>query len=191
MQLTDSDKGILLLAARESIRSIFGEVAMPIIEYKDYPNLLTKAGAFVTLTQGGYLRGCIGYLTSENSIYQTVCDAAKQAAQNDPRFSPLDASEIDHINIEISVLTPPQPITDYEDIIIGQHGLILEEPPFRGLLLPQVAVEQKFMVAQFLTALCEKAGMNSYEWQERLLNVSVFGAIVFSEIGNRRRTYGG
>jgi len=67
----------------------------------------------------------------------------------------------------------------------------LEEPPFRGLLLPQVAVEQKFTVAQFLTALCEKAGMNSYEWQERLLNVSVFGAIVFSEIGNRRRTYGG
>lgn len=191
MQLTDSDKGILLLAARESIHSLFSQVAMPIIDYKDYPNLLIKTGAFVTLTQGGYLRGCIGYLTSENSIYQTVCDAAKQAALNDPRFSPLDVSEINHINIEISVLTPAQPIKNYEEIIIGKHGLILEETPNRGLLLPQVAVEHNFTLAQFLTALCEKAGINSYEWQQRMLNISVFGAIVFSEIGDRKRTYGG
>lgn len=191
MQLTDSDKGILLLAARESIQSLFRQVPRSAIDYKDYPNLLLKAGAFVTLTVGGKLRGCIGYLTSENAIFDTVCDAAQQAAMNDPRFMPLNISEMEHINIEISVLTPPQPIRSYEDIIIGQHGLILEEPQHRGVLLPQVAVEHNLTIAQFLSALCEKAGMDSFAWRERMLNISVFGAIVFSEIGKRKRTYGG
>ncbi|MBZ0198647.1 MAG: AmmeMemoRadiSam system protein A [Ignavibacteriaceae bacterium] len=191
MQLTNSDKGILLLAARESILSLFRQVPRTTIEYSEYPNLLMKAGAFVTLTIGGQLRGCIGYLSSENAIFDTVCDAAQQAATNDPRFSPLTLSEMEHVNIEISVLTPPQPIRVYEDIIIGQHGLILEEPQHRGVLLPQVAVDHNLTTAQFLSALCEKAGMDSFAWRERMLNINVFGAIVFSEIGKRKRTYGG
>ncbi len=191
MQLTNSDKGVLLLAARESIQSLLRQVPRTSIDYKEYPNLLMKAGAFVTLTVGGQLRGCIGYLTSENAIFDTVCDAAQQAAMNDPRFMPLNISEMEQINIEISVLTPPQSIRSYEDIIIGQHGLILEEPQHRGVLLPQVAVEHNLTITQFLSALCEKADMDSFAWRERMLNISVFGAIVFSEIDKRKRTYGG
>lgn len=191
MKLSSTDKGILLLAARESIQSLYYDVSKTIIDFRDYPNLLVKTGAFVTLTLGGYLRGCIGYLVSENNLYETVGDAAKQAAAADPRFAPLTAEEVEHINIEISVLTPPVKLDSYEEIVIGTHGLILDEPGNRGVLLPQVAVEHNFTVPQFLSALCEKAGLHSLAWQQKMLNISSFSAIVFSEEGKRVRTYGG
>jgi len=188
MNLNESDKGILILGAREAIQSLFVETVSPVIDYDYHPNLRNKMGAFVTLTKDNRLRGCIGYLESDINVYQTVCEAAKQAAINDPRFPPLKYSELEKIYIEISVLSPLQKIESYQDIEIGVHGIMLEEGRFRSVPLPQVAIEQNYTREQFLSALCEKAGMPDYSWESGLLNIKIFTAQVFSEFGNRKRT---
>lgn len=189
MALTTEERGILLAAARESIQTLFSEKPTPVIEFSRFPNLKRNAGAFVTLTINGRLRGCIGYLSSQKSIFETVCDAAIQAASNDPRFPPLTREELGKVNIEISVLSLPNPIRSYEDIEIGRHGLILEEGYRRGVLLPQVAKENNYSIPQFLTAICEKTGIDPFAWEHKPLNLHTFTAEVFSELGRRKRTY--
>ncbi len=190
MELSHEEKGVLILAVRDSIRSLFGDMMPPIIDYSYYPGLgQTGPGAFVTITLNNQLRGCIGYITSPMTVYETVCEAAKQAATNDPRFHPLTQEEVHHVNIEISVLSPLVHISNYEQIQIGVHGLVLDEPNNRALLLPQVASENNFDIPRFLTALCEKAGINPYEWETRTLDIKTFTATVFSEMDNRKRTH--
>ncbi len=190
MELSEESKGILMLAARDSIESLFGEKQKPIIDYNFYPTLQqTGSGVFVTLMTRSQLRGCIGYITSKWNLYDTVCDAAMQAASNDPRFPPLTEEELPKVNIEISVLSPLTDLDDYNNIQLGVHGLYLDEGDYRGLLLPQIAAENKFDVHDFLSALCEKAGLPKDEWETRKLNIKTFTATVFSELGNRTRTY--
>ena len=191
MQLSEEVKKVLLLAAREAIKSHFGKSNLPHIEYSQYPELSEKnKGAFVTLTKHNELRGCIGYLEApDQTLYDTICEASKRAAFNDPRFHPLSVQELTDINIEISILSSFYPINDYEEIKIGLHGLLLEEEGIRALLLPQVATEHNFTLQQFLTAICQKAGIDSYSWQKRKLKLKVFTAIVFSEEGKRKELY--
>ncbi|RPI65917.1 MAG: AmmeMemoRadiSam system protein A, partial [Ignavibacteriales bacterium] len=179
----------LLLAARESILSLFGGMGPSEVNYSIHPNLQEKAGAFVTLTIKGSLRGCIGYIFSPMTLFDTVISAAKQAAMHDPRFTPLAEEEVDKISIEVSVLTPPEPLKSYSDIKIGVHGLLLEESEHRAVLLPQVATEHNFDVNQFLSALCDKAWLPPGTWRERQLPLKVFTSIVFSESGKRKITY--
>lgn len=191
MSLSNEEKGILLLSVKEAIHALFSdEIKLPEIEYSHYPELSRRnAGAFVTLTSHGQLRGCIGFLTSQNTLYETVLEAAREAATNDPRFVPITPDDLSNIDVEISVLSPAVPISNYEDIIIGEHGLILDSPPYHAVLLPQVAIEHNFTVSEYLSALCEKAGLNDNEWMEKALNIKVFNATVFSEIGKRKTTH--
>ena len=86
-------------------------------------------------------------------------------------------------------LSPFYPINDYEEIKIGLHGLLLDEEGIRALLLPQVATEHNFTLQQFLNAICQKAGIDSYTWQKRKLKLKVFTAIIFSEERKRKETY--
>ena len=181
MNLTLEEKKILLKAARDSIATLFYGGELPKIDYEKYPALRSKAGAFVTLTIEGQLRGCIGYVLGFQPLFDTVCDAAIQAASNDPRFNPLTEEEFKRTDIEVSVLSEPFPMKSYDEIVIGKHGLILEEGPFRGLLLPQVPVEHGMNRDEFLTALCQKAGLHGDCWREKLLNINMFTADVFSE----------
>jgi hypothetical protein len=181
MELSSQEKKILLTAARESIRSIFSEANIPAIDYKRYPNLKLKAGAFVTLKIKHELRGCIGYITSDQPLFDTVCEVARHAAVQDPRFPPLTAKEFISVDLEISVLSPMKKISDYSEIKIGEHGLLVEEGYNRGLLLPQVATENNFTVEQFLKSICLKAGLPSDLWQKKTLNLKVFTALVFHE----------
>ncbi len=181
MELTDEEKKILLKAARDSIRTLFDGGRLPKIDYEKYPKLKTKAGAFVTLTLNGNLRGCIGYILGFQPLFETVCEAAVQAASNDPRFFPLTEEEFENVDIEVSVLSVPFPMKSYDDIVIGKHGLILEEGGRRGLLLPQVPVEHNMNKEEYLTALCQKAGFSGDCWRGRTLNISMFTANVFSE----------
>lgn len=189
MNLTSEEKAILLKAARQSIQAVFGESEEPTAEYDKYPDLRIKSGAFVTLTINKNLRGCIGYIWAEMSIFETVCEAAVQAAFRDPRFMPLSYTEFDLINIEISVLSDSKKINNYDEIEIGKHGLILNHQGRRGLLLPQVAVENHFSRERFLNAICEKAGFESYLWQKQKLNIEIFTADIFSEEGERKQSY--
>jgi AmmeMemoRadiSam system protein A len=191
MQISEEVKGVLLIAARSAIDSLFEESHPLIIDYDCYPVLLEKnIGAFVTLTEDNQLRGCIGYIDSmDQTLIETVCNAAKHAAVNDPRFNPLRIEELPEINIEISLLSPFTPINDYEEIQLGIHGLLLREGSKQGLLLPQVATENKFTLPQFLNAICQKTGVSSNLWRTKKLNLLIFTAVVFSEIGKRKRTH--
>ena len=132
MELTVEEKKTLLEAARKSILSLFDkqEVAKP--DFTKCSALNLNAGAFVTLTKFGTLRGCIGYILSDKNLFDTVCEAAIQAAENDPRFPPVGESEVNKLSIEISVLSPLFPLNSYDEIIVGEHGLILEEKGRRG-----------------------------------------------------------
>jgi AmmeMemoRadiSam system protein A len=197
MELSESSKGILLLAARDSIQSLFGEKQPPVIDFNIFSELSQKGlGAFVTITIRNLLRGCVGYVTSDMPLFDTVCDSAIQAATNDPRFYPLTEEEIFQADIEISILSPLTDISDYNEIQIGTHGLVIWDigsargsEYYKAVLLPQVAIEHNFDVPQFLSALCEKADLPPDSWKTTPLNVKTFTAIVFSETGKRRKTY--
>ena len=191
MNIKKEVQGLILLVAREILNSLFEEdTHFTNINYTVYPQLTRRnAGAFVTLKTNGNLRGCIGYLSSTDMLIDTVKEATKQAATSDPRFNPVTADELSKINIEVSILSPAMPLNSYADIKIGEHGLLLDEQYNRAVLLPQVATENNFSVSQFLTALCEKAGINPYTWEEQQLKLKVFTATVMSEVGKRKKTY--
>jgi AmmeMemoRadiSam system protein A len=180
MELTSDEKELLLNAAKQSILSVFGEAEKPEIDYKAYPILKDKYGAFVTLKIDNELRGCIGYLVAIGPLFETVCEAAMSSAFNDPRFRQLSREEFDKIKVEISVLSPFKPINSYDEIEIGKHGLLLDEGG-RAVLLPQVATENNYNRDQFLTALCHKAGLYGDYWQEKMLKLKVFTADIFAE----------
>ena len=180
MELSTEEKEILLKAARESILQEFSECDVTMIDYKAYPKLKMELGAFVTLKINDNLRGCIGYIFARKPIFETIVDAAKQSAFTDPRFPELRREELDEVTIEVSVLSQFEPIKSYDEIEVGKHGLLLEEGA-RAVLLPQVATEQNYNREEFLTALCHKAGLYGGYWKERMLNIKVFTANVFSE----------
>lgn len=180
MDLTKEERKILLTAARESILQEFSECDVNEIDYKSHPVLKLKLGAFVTLHIDKHLRGCIGYIIANKPLFETIVEAAKHSAFGDPRFPELKREEVNQLEIEISVLSQFEPIKSYDEIEVGKHGLLLEEGG-RAVLLPQVATEQNYDRAQFLTALCHKAGLYGNYWKERMLNIKVFTAIVFSE----------
>jgi len=180
MELTNDEKEILLKAARQSILSAFGEAEKPEINYTAYPLLKQKMSAFVTIKIDEELKGCIGYIIAIKALFDTVCETAQAAAFNDPRFKELTREEFDKIKIEISVLSTFEPIKSYNEIELGKHGLLLEEAG-RAILLPQVATENNYTREQYLTALCHKAGIYGEYWKERMLDINVFTATVFSE----------
>lgn len=182
MELSDEEKRILLEAARESIKGYFkGEGLPPQGDYENHPVLKEHAGAFVTLTKDKALRGCIGYIIADDPLFLTVCDAARKAAFTDPRFDALGQNELDKVELEISVLSPPFKMKSYDEIVLGKHGVILEDLGRRALLLPQVPIEHRMNKDEYLSALCEKAGLPSNLWQKRNLNMLLFTASVFSE----------
>lgn len=182
MFLTKDEKEILLLIARQSVESIFEDFpSLPEIDYARHPSLALLTGCFVTLTKNEQLRGCIGYVSSNTPLGETIWEVAKLSALEDPRFPPVSAEEVPRLRIEISVLTPPVPLVNYNEINIGLHGLILDEPDAHGLLLPQVATENHFGINDFLTALCQKAGADPFLWRTRFLNIKTFTAEVFRE----------
>ena len=181
MNISLEEKRVMLQIARDSIASIFDSNIKSQIDFTETPILETKKGAFVTLTKNHKLRGCIGYLISDMPLHKTIENAARQAAIEDPRFPQLTEEEFTQIEIEISILSEPFPMVNYDNIIVGTHGLILTELGHRGLLLPQVPIEHNMNKEKYLSSLCEKAGFHSSFWTERTLNIEMFTANVFSE----------
>ncbi len=180
MKLTNEDKKTLLTIARESIKEEFGKSSVDLNrEFSE--SLRQTCGAFVTLTIDGELRGCIGYIISDKPLYQTVYEVAKKSAFEDPRFYPLMEEELNSIEIEISVLSPPKRINSIDEIKVGEHGLIIQKGPFHGLLLPQVAERYNWTTKEFLEHTCQKAGLSKNEWKDPQTKIEIFTAEVFSE----------
>ncbi len=181
LELTSRDKKRLISLAHFSIESGFRPSHEPVMETEISPVLASKVGVFVTITIDTKLRGCIGYIQSDEELSKTVIDAAFQAAFHDSRFSPLSESEFNQIKLEISVLSEAFPLGSYDEIILGKHGLILEDSGRKALLLPQVPIEHNMDRDDYLSALCNKAGFFNDFWREKQLNLKGFTATVFSE----------
>jgi AmmeMemoRadiSam system protein A len=179
--LGPGERSVLLRAARGSINGVLsGAKKTP--EYSlDIPDTLKQpCGAFVTLTKFGDLRGCVGYVEAATPLYETVVNAAKSAAFRDTRFDPVTSDEMEDIQIEISVLKPPAPIQSWEEIELGQHGIILSKRGRRALFLPHVATERNWDISTTLTHLAMKAGLAPDDWRAGA-SYEVFEAEVFGE----------
>jgi len=162
-----TDRGATLLAlARGAIAEAFGESA-PVYEAAAW---LDEPGAtFVTLTRHGELRGCIGSLTAERPLREDVASNARAAAFHDPRFAPLAPREYSGIEVEVSLLSPLQPLTFQSEAELlaqlrpGVDGLVFEHGRRRGTFLPQVW-EQLPEPHDFLAHLKRKAGLPADFW---------------------------
>ncbi len=168
--LTPQEKAILLRLARESIRYGLESGKPLMLDISSLPESLQQTRAsFVTLHKHGQLRGCIGSIIPTRPLALDVSHNAFAAAFEDPRFPPVQASELDDLDIEISILSMPEPIefSSEEDLLEkirpGIDGLILKEGPYSGTFLPSVW-EQIPDKREFLRQLKRKAGLPADYW---------------------------
>jgi AmmeMemoRadiSam system protein A len=163
------DQGQLLVAlARNAIARKLDQAAPALAQ----PDWLKQPGAvFVTLTQQGELRGCIGSLEASRSLLEDLLSNARAAAFNDPRFLPLSRAELAGTRIEVSLLSPPEPMsfTSEADALAQLQpnidGVILEYGSRRATFLPQVW-QQLPEPRQFINNLKRKAGLASSFWAD-------------------------
>ncbi len=186
------EEGTLLVElSRRTISDYLQSRRVPDVPKDVPPKFLEKCGVFVTLNslkgEGEELRGCIGYPTPELPLVEATIRAAIGAATQDPRFPPVDKKELHRIVVEVSVLTPPRPISVKEkkllvnEIEVGRDGLIVERIWYKGLLLPQVPVEWHWDCEEFLCQCCMKAGLEPDAWLLPDCKVYKFQALVFKE----------
>jgi AmmeMemoRadiSam system protein A len=182
-RLCNDDCRALLDLARRAISTAV--IEKQILDIPPYSAALAHpAGAFVTLHRDGKLRGCVGQVESPGPLAETVARAAISAALHDSRFPEVRADELEKLDIEISVLSVPEPILP-EAIVIGLHGLLIVNGEKRGVLLPQVAGERKWSTEHFLEETCAKADLPPDAWREAATRILAFTAEVFSEAGIR------
>ena len=176
------EEGLFLLkAARSAIEAHLHDQVSSLPETES-PVLWEKRGAFVTLHDtGGDLRGCIGRVASTEALIQTVSQMAVEAAFHDPRFLPLKKEELESVSLEVSVLSQVRRMNDLDDIEIGRDGLLIHKGVASGLLLPQVAAENRWDRETFLAHTCMKAGLSPAAWKEEDTEISIFTAEIFSE----------
>ena len=137
-------------------------------------------GIFVTIHVKGKLRGCIGVIHAQERLGESITKCALGAALEDPRFRPMQPEELAEMEIEVSLLSPPERIRP-EEIEIGKHGLLVEQGFRRGLLLPQVAVEHNLGREQFLKETCFKAGLPPDAWKATDTRIYGFTCVVLKE----------
>jgi AmmeMemoRadiSam system protein A len=177
LEYSPEERRILLQLAHRSIESAFDGRKLHLIV--PFEHLAQRRGAFTTLHLHRKLRGCIGYVIPQHSLYRTVAETAQAAAFDDPRFVPVTNEEIPHLKIEISVLSRLKPI-DPEEVIVGRHGLLVTKNGRRGLLLPQVPVEWGWDRETYLAQTCHKAGLPTDAWRQGA-ELQGFTAEVFGE----------
>ena len=180
---TEADRRLLLQLAREAIAAHVGKSTIQsTISDPQSATLARPGGAFVTLHKRGDLRGCIGHIEPTEPLATVVPRCAVAACSSDPRFPPVEAIELDAIDIEISLLGPLEPIAGPQDIVVGRDGLVVQRGWQRGLLLPQVATEWGWDAETFLAHTCQKAGLPRDAWRKGA-TVWRFEAEVFGESG--------
>jgi AmmeMemoRadiSam system protein A len=176
-EFSPEERQQLLQLAHESILSALERREIPL----DPPtaHFGEPRGAFTSLYLHGELRGCVGYVLPISSVYRAVADTARAAAFEDTRFYPVRLDEARELQIELSILSPPQPIVP-EQVEIGRHGLLISMGRYRGLLLPQVPLEHHWDRLTFLEQTCRKAGLPQDAWQKGA-KIEAFTAEIFGE----------
>lgn len=177
--LTRAERRCLLAIARHRIEAVLrGDRPAP---FQGLTPTLTAAGAaFVTLRHGSALRGCIGSITADAPLHETVARVACSAAFDDPRFPPVTAAELPDLEIEISRLSALVPVPA-EAVVPGLHGVAIVCRGRRAVFLPKVATTQGWDRETLLRELCEKAALDPQAWRSAEAEVSVFTAEVFAD----------
>ena len=178
-------RSFLLRVARESLEhGVRTGRAFPRGHFtNDAPkSTLLKMGAFVTLNDKatGALRGCIGEILPMRPLVEAVAERAVDSALHDPRFMPVEESELGNLRVEVSALTPPKPVASWHDIVLGRDGMTLEKGSAFAVFLPQVAPEQGWDLPTTLTYLSQKAGLPLNAWRDGA-KFETFQAEVFHE----------
>lgn len=135
----------------------------------------------MTLRKKGDLRGCIGTIIGEEPLWEGVRNNVLKSAFHDPRFPPLKESELEKVDIEISVMTPLQQIDDYKKIRLGTDGVIIRKDYHQAVYLPQVATETGWNLDQFLGHLCQKTRLPENAYKSGGIEFHIFQALVFEE----------
>ena len=183
--ITDRAGQYLVDLAKEAIGH-FIETGEKLEIPENYPiELDEKLGVFVTLNKNNTLRGCIGYAEPIEPAINATIEVAIAAAFNDPRFSAVTKDEFQILDFEVTVLTRPElievahPKQYLDEIEIGRDGLIVQKGYSRGLLLPQVAVENLLGKEDFLEHTCMKAGISADSWMDESCDVYKFQGQIF------------
>ncbi len=181
--MDEKDKKVLLLIARKSVESAVIGISNDQTQVEiNSPELKEKNGAFVTLRTQGKLRGCIGRMVSDIPLHKLVSEMAVSAATDDPRFNQIEPSELDDLEIEISVLSPLQMAENPLDFELGKHGIYIKKDSTTGCFLPQVATDTGWTKEEFLTQCCStKAGLSPDAWKEGDVDVYIFTSEIISE----------
>ena len=176
-EFSAEERSLLLKLAHEAIASALTnrEISLE----PPTPHLAEPRGAFATLYNQGNLRGCVGYILPNASLYRTVADTARSAAFEDSRFRPVVAEELPDLSVSLSILSLPEPIQP-EQIEIGRHGLLVSQAGHRGVLLPQVPKEHGWDRLAFLEQTCKKAGLPLNVW-EYGAKIEAFTAEIFDD----------
>jgi AmmeMemoRadiSam system protein A len=177
--LSESDGKAILDLARQAVTEAVCRDRLPGV----IPNtgiFEQQCGVFVTLHVAKRLRGCIGVIDPKEPLGESIVRCAGSAALMDPRFGPVQPEETQNLEIEVSLLSPVQPIKP-EEVEIGRHGLVMEQGFRRGLLLPQVAVEHHLSREQFLRETCHKAGLAADAWKSPETHMYGFTCEIISE----------
>ena len=180
-KLSEKEQKHLMDIAKNSVRTAVESGQVYSCTSGGYPSLENDRGAFVTLNERGQLRGCIGYVSAVQPLYETIRGAAISAALKDPRFPPVKKDELDQLTYEISVLSPFHRIYNTDQIEVGKHGLMIRKGRNEGLLLPQVATDNNWNRLTFLQQTCRKAGLPKDAWEDAETDIFVFSAFVFGE----------
>ena len=185
--MDEKDIKTLLSIARKSIESAIIDTPNEQTQIEiTSPELKKKSGAFVTLRTHGKLRGCIGRMVSDIPLHKLVSEMAVSAAKEDPRFSHIKPSELEGLEIDISVLSPLQKVDDPLNLELGRHGIYIKKGSSNGCFLPQVATETGWTKEEFLSQCCRmKAGLSSDAWKNKNVDVYIFTAEIISENNNK------
>src|SRR5262245_20619297 len=176
--IDDADEQPLLLVARQALAARVAGDRPP--EVVCIGPLALRCGAFVSIHNGDQLRGCLGRLSPSSPLGATLVYLGGALADSDPRFPPVSEHELPSLQMEISLLTPERAISSIDEVIVGQHGVIVEQGQSRGLLLPQVASEFGWDRETFLEHSCVKAGLPPVAWTTDA-RILVFEARIFAE----------
>ncbi len=193
-KLTEEEKKFLLALARKAIDHYFKTGRRIDIKPSEVPSprFVEDCACFVTMHIGKTLRGCIGSLEAKRPLLFDVIDNALKAAFGDPRFYPLREEELEKVKFSISVLTKPEqlkvsgPDELLKKLIPHKHGLIIQFGFHRATYLPVVWKQLPDKI-QFLSELCQKAGLPPDSWKEPEMEFYTYEAEEFEEFDSNSR----
>lgn len=181
VSVTEEAREQLLALARTAVAVASRAQPAPALDTAMHSASLTdlQASAFVTLTEDGELRGCMGILDPDRPVHDSVAEAAACATRTDPRFRPVTPDELPRLEVDVSVLGPMVLLDDPLSWRLGIDGIVVQLGGRRGLLLPEVAEENGLDRVAMLDIATRKAGLSRGAWRDPAARVYAFRTLRF------------